>query len=400
MSTIRKIELKDGRETYEIKASRGRKKAPLTMRWEPPQGWSRRAIERELNRVAADFERRVNSGEVISRAEQKELDRLAELERQKIYTVERYAAEVFMPVKEPQMSVNSINNFRGVIKTWINPYIGEMPIDEVSAADIQRIFTVMQEQGKSSATMQKCKVVLNLIFKMAYMQDLIEKNPLDKVIVPKTSKDKKIKAQTVESFNADELKYILSCLKGEPQKWQLYIKILIQTGCRRGEVTALCWRDIDFESGEVVISKSATYDTGKKETIIGSPKSGKSRTVYISDELLQELKAFRVNQAKENCISPFVFTREDGSGDCMHAQTPTRYFQKFGKKYNVNGFHPHKLRHSFASLALVNGVDIVTIAELLGHADPAITLRVYSHSNEIAKQQAASLVRNLLAGNQ
>ena len=77
MSTIRKIELKDGRETYEIKASRGRKKAPLTMRWEPPQGWSRRAIERELNRVAADFERRVNSGEVISRAEQKEIDRLA-----------------------------------------------------------------------------------------------------------------------------------------------------------------------------------------------------------------------------------------------------------------------------------------------------------------------------------
>ena len=114
MATIRKLEHKDGTEFFEIKVSRGRKKAPLTMRWEPPQGWSRRAIERELNRVAADFERRVNSGEVISRAEQKELDRLAELERQKIYTVERFGREIFMPTKAPQMSINSINSFEAL----------------------------------------------------------------------------------------------------------------------------------------------------------------------------------------------------------------------------------------------------------------------------------------------
>lgn len=399
MASHRKIALKDGTEVYEVKASRGRKAAPLTMRWEPPKGWSEKAIQRELAKVEADFERRVNAGEVISRAEQKEREALEEAERQKVFTVQRYGDEVFMPAKKPQMSINSVNGFQGVLNTWIYPNIGGLPINEVRPADVQTIFTVMQEQNKSHSTLQKCKVVLNLLFKMAYLQDLIDKNPMDKVLLPKMTQTEKMKTQTVEAFSADELRYILNCLEQEPEKWRIYIKLLVQTGCRRGEITALCWRDIDFQTGEVNISKSAVYDTGTKETIIGTPKSGKSRKVYISKELLQELKNYRVSKAAENCIAPYIFTREN-SAECMHAQTPTRYFQKFGERYGVKNFHPHKLRHSFASVALTNGADITTVSELLGHADPVITLRVYAHANEESKQKAANLVQELLAGNQ
>lgn len=399
MASHRIITQKDGTEIYEIKVSRGRKKAPLTMRWEPPKGWSKRAIERELAKVSADFERRVNDGEIISRAEQKERELLAEAERQKVFTVRRYGEEVFMPSKKPQMSINSINSFQGVLNTWVYPYIGSVPINEVRTADIQRIFTAEQEQNKSHSTMQKSKTILNLLFKMAYMQDLIDRNPMDKVIIPKKTQAEKMRTETVEAFSADELRFILNCLEHEPQKWRIYIKLLIQTGCRRSEITALCWRDIDFQTGEVIISKSAVYNTGTKETLIGTPKSGKSRKVYISGELLQELKNYRISKAEENFIAPYIFTKEN-SAECMHAQTPTRYFQKFGEKYGIKNFHPHKLRHSFASVALTNGVDVATVSELLGHADPAITLRVYAHANEQSKQKAANLVQELLAGNQ
>jgi len=72
MPSTRKEETKDGRIFYEIIVRRGRDKSALTSRWYPPEGWSRKAIDRELTAVAADFERRCNTGEVISRQEQKD----------------------------------------------------------------------------------------------------------------------------------------------------------------------------------------------------------------------------------------------------------------------------------------------------------------------------------------
>lgn len=399
MATIRKLEHKDGTEFFEIKVSRGRKKAPLTMRWEPPQGWSRRAIERELNRVAADFERRVGNGEILSRAEQKELDRLAELERQKIYTVERFGREIFMPTKAPQMSINSINSFEGTLKTWVYPFIGNLPIDEVRPADIQSIFTAMTEKGRSHSSLQKVKVVIALLFKMAYLQDLIERDPMDKVLLPKMKQEEKMKHQEIQSYTKEEVQYILKCLENEPLKWQIFVKLAINTGARRGEIVALKWSDIDLETGTINISSSATYNPGVEQTIIGTTKNGKSRLAYIDGNLIQALKNYRFKQATESCISPYLFTKE-GTAEPMHAQTPTWFFKRFGEKYGIPNFHPHILRHSFASLAITGGADIASVSELLGHSDKAVTLRMYSHADEESKQRAASLVRNLLAGNQ
>ena len=68
-----------------------------------------------------------------------------------------------------------------------------------------------------------------------------------------------------------------------------------------------------------------------------------------------------------------------------------RFFQKFGKKNGIE-IHAHKLRHSFASLAIVNGSDIASVSEVLGHADKATTLRVYSHADEESKRRAAGIV--------
>lgn len=73
MPSIREKQTKDGRTFYEIQVSRGRSRSRLTSRWYPPEGWSKKAIDRELAKVAAEFERRCDNGEAISRAEQKKL---------------------------------------------------------------------------------------------------------------------------------------------------------------------------------------------------------------------------------------------------------------------------------------------------------------------------------------
>ena len=80
----------------------------------------------------------------------------------------------------------------------------------------------------------------------------------------------------------------------------------------------------------------------------------------------------------------------------MHPQSPTRYFQKFGKRYNVKDFHPHKLRHSSASIAITNGADVVSVSERLGHSDTAVTLRMYAHANEESVRRADQIGRDVL----
>lgn len=74
MPSIRQKETKSGQPFYEIRVSRGRSQSYLTKRWYPPEGWSRKAIDRELTKVAAEFERQCASGEIISREERKEKD--------------------------------------------------------------------------------------------------------------------------------------------------------------------------------------------------------------------------------------------------------------------------------------------------------------------------------------
>lgn len=86
----------------------------------------------------------------------------------------------------------------------------------------------------------------------------------------------------------------------------------------------------------------------------------------------------------------------------MHPQSPTRYMKRFAKRYDVTDLHPHKLRHSFASVAITNGVDVASVSEKLGHSDKAVTLRMYTHADAESVKRAGDIFRNALeaAGNE
>ena len=114
--------------------------------------------------------------------------------------------------------------------------------------------------------------------------------------------------------------------------------------------------------------------------------------------LLALLKQLREKQA-QSCISKWCFTQE-GTAEPMHPQSPTRYFKKFGQRYGVKDFHPHKLRHSSASIAITSGADVVSVSERLGHSDTAVTLRMYAHANEESIRRAGQTVRDALKAQQ
>ena len=152
-----------------------------------------------------------------------------------------------------------------------------------------------------------------------------------------TAQDESDKAYTVQ-----QLAYILQCLENESLKWQTYINLVADTGIRRGEACGLEWSDIDWTKGTITIRRNAQY-TPTAGVYVTSPKNGKSRTVDVGPDVLKLLQQLRLEQAGK-AISRYVFT-QDSSPDIMHPQSPTRYFKKFGQRYGIEDFHPHKLRH-------------------------------------------------------
>ena len=406
MAYSRKKTNKAGAVFYEIEVSRGRGLSPLTTRWYVPAGWSAKAIARELAKQEADFERRVRSGEIQSRAEMKAQQEAAAEAAAKIDTVKQYGEKVFMPSKKLTCSENTREYYQFALDCHIFPAIGSVKLPEVTPAQLSALILSMQEKGYSFSTIKGVYVTLSQLFKMAYMSDLIDRNPADKIQRPRQSKDgEEVKADGYQAFTAEELQYILSCLENEPLPWRAYVRLMLDTGMRRGEVCGLQWQFVDFEHGQITVAGNLCY-TKERGIYLTTPKNGKARTLDIPPDVMQLLRDLEAEQKEEKkkaagkvidikksrskTISPYVF-HQSGAPDPIHPDSPTRYFKKFSDKYGIPDFHPHKLRHSFASLAIINGADVASVSQVLGHSDKATTLRMYTHADQESMKRASSI---------
>ena len=392
MASTRKLNTKDGASFYEISVSRGRGLSRLTSRWYPPAGWSQKAIDRELIKVAAEFERKVKAGEVITRQEEKAQNLQKALEAAQIKTLKQYGESVFMPALAIRCAENTRTSYQGNLDNWIYPALGDFKLPEISAANITALLLSMQAQSKSHSTVIKVYTILQGLFKMAYMADLIDRNPMDKVQRPKPRKDE-VKPQEAEAYTAEEIRHIWNSLSQEPLKWRALVRLLIDTGIRRGECCGLQWKDVDFIKNTITICGNLCY-TPDKGIYLDTPKNGRSRTIDVDPQVIVLLRQLRIEQSKR-AISRFVFT-QDGSTEPMHPQSPARYLQGFAKRYGVVDLHPHKLRHSFASIAITNGADIASVSEKLGHTDKAVTLRMYTHADQDSIKRASQIFRNAI----
>lgn len=392
MPSTRKMTTKSGKVFYEISVSRGRGKSRLTRRWYAPEGWSKKAIERELAAVSAEFERQCDAGEVISRAEQREKASQAAMEAAKILTLRQYGERVFMPAKTVTLSENARENYQSNLDKKIYPALGDLKMPEITPAQISAFLLDFQAQGKAHATVMKLYTILHSLFKMAYLGDMIERNPMDKVERPKPRKDE-VKTSEPSAYTVEEVRKLLDALETEPLKWRALVRLLIDTGIRRGECCALKWQNVDLKTGEIRIAGNLCYTTAKG-VYMDTPKSGRERIVYAGTDTIALLRKLRAEQASK-AVSAYVFTRESDP-EPMHPQSPTRYLRNLSARCGLPDLHPHKLRHTFASIAITNGADVASVSEVLGHSDKAVTLRMYTHADQESMKRAAAITQEAI----
>ena len=129
-------------------------------------------------------------------------------------------------------------------------------------------------------------------------------------------------------------------------------------------------------------------------TYLDTTKNKRNRTIDVDPDVMDLLRQLRLEQSAK-AISPFVFSQGKDPSP-IHPQSPTRYLKNFEKKYGIAHLHPHKLRHSFASVAITHGADVASVSEKLGHSDKAVTLRMYTHADAESMKRASNIFRNAI----
>ena len=320
MPSTRELYTKDGQQYFEIIVSRGRGKPQLTTKWYPQAGWSKKTIDRELTKAAAEFERRCEAGEVITKKEAKELAQRTAQEAAKIKTLKQYCESVFMPDLTVRCSENTRSNYQTYLDNWIYPALGDFKLPEITAIQIEALFTKMQKEKKAHSTVVKVYTILKGVFKKAYKGKNPTENPMLIVDRPRPRKGE-LKKKQPEAYDAKEILYIRECLEKEPLVWKALIYFMSDSGLRRGECCALQWKNLDFKKNTANICGSLGY-TADKGVFHDTPKPDKIWTIDVDPFVMDLLRQLRIEQLKQGVASSYVFTKHK-SAEPIHPQSPT-----------------------------------------------------------------------------
>ena len=163
----------------------------------------------------------------------------------------------------------------------------------------------------------------------------------------------------------------------------------LATGLRRGELLGLKWEDIDFEHGNLRVKRQIARIDGE---VVEAPLKTKNayRTLPLADDTIQVLN----QQRKKTGSSPWVFPSPTGGP--ISPDSVLHMLHRVLKRAGLPRVRFHDLRHTFATLALQNGVDIKTVSGMLGHFSAGFTLDTYAHVTTSAQKEAAKTVGKVL----
>lgn len=262
MPATRKRQRKNGSVYYEISVSRGYGKSAYTMRWDAPEGLSAKTIKARLQQAAYEFEQDCRAGKVKTRGERKEEERQAAmrraLEAKDRMTVQRFCDETFLPDLRLRCSENTAYNYRLQLEKHIYPDIGQIELSEMKSGDINELLRKYQMSSASLSTAIKVYTIVRAVMKMAYKDELIDRNPMDRVDRPRRYKDSGT-PQNPMACTVEELQRLRKALKTEPLLWQTLVRLLIDSGMRVGECVGLLWRNVDFEGNTITVDGTMVY---------------------------------------------------------------------------------------------------------------------------------------------
>ena len=310
------------------------------------------------------------------------------------YTVGQWMDEWFEAYAKVKVRPSSHQTYKGYIENHIKPNIGDIPIEKLTSLQLQKFYRLLltegrvpriesekQPKGLSAKTVRNINQVISSAMDMAVRHKLILTNPTEGCELPK------IEHREMKTLPAEQLGAFLREAK-ESGVYELYYMDLA-TGLRRGELLGLKWEDIDLQNGIIHVRRQvARVDGEVKEMPLKTKNS--YRNISISQDavaMLTEMEAHR--------SSDYVFP--SSTGGLISPDSVNNMLHRVLKRAGLPSIRFHDLRHTFATLALQNGVDIKTVSGILGHFSAGFTLDTYAHVTNSAQKEAARTMGNVLA---
>ena len=279
--------------------------------------------------------------------------------------------------QKEHIKARTYSRYQGLISMHILPALGATNISELGRREIQEFLTQQKKDGnirngeKLSATSANMMLsVLNLAFEYACDMEYIEENPCLRV--------RRTKAETkrVEAFTVEEQRAIESEIARSDDRRLLGVLLCLYTGLRIGELLGLTWDDVDFTKGVIKITKTVYREkdeNGIWQLCVDTPKTKASDRVIPLPEYITNMLR------QDSVIAKTPYIVENKKGERMSIRSYQYLFEKLTERAGVRKLNFHALRHTFATRAIECGMDIKTVADIMGHKNASITLNRYAH---------------------
>lgn len=310
-------------------------------------------------------------------------------------------------VKRNELKPKSFDRLEQTLTLYVYPYIGHLQLQALKSDDVQKMINDMRDAGYSHSTIKKSYEAVNACFKHGMVQKTVVSNPASAVTAP----SKKLYPKKKIHYYTDAEAKLLIAQSQQRYKngKRIYplgsmVPLIINTGLRMGELLALRWEsDIDFGNRTLTVHNNIAYvkdrdaDAKTKHKLIEQDsvktEAGQDRSIPLNQEAYDALLDIRQVTGENE----YVMTTKNGT--IVSPRNVDRIFRRICTAAGLpeeKVYGLHALRHTFATLLLLNGVDIKTVSELLGHSDVSITYNTYIHVIKEQKRKALETIPSVL----
>ncbi len=285
---------------------------------------------------------------------------------------------------------------RSISANVVVPELGRYKLRALTAGHLDAVYAKMTAKGSSAGTVRRVHAVIGAALHQGEKWDLVDRN------VARRASPPPVHAAVVEAPSPEQVQAILVAAEKVEPTLAAMLLLAALTGARRGEMCALRWTDLDADAGTLTIARSVYEPEGGGWAEKGT-KTHQSRTIGLDDLGIEALRRHRASVdalaaqlGLDVLADAFMFSRSPVGAEPIRPDWLTKFTIRMAAKAKVKT-HLHALRHFSATQAIAAGFDPVTVGGRLGHADPSITLRVYSHVLEQRDRDLATSLGRTLA---
>jgi integrase/predicted nucleotidyltransferase len=288
-------------------------------------------------------------------------------------------------VNQPVWAESTRRDYESRIARIESDLIAEMPVARLSVADVERWHARMRKTGVGEAAIRGRHSVLRAALGQALRWEWVASNPASQAVL------RQPKRQPRDAMTADDVRAVIAAAYALDPAAGVALRLAAVAGLRRAELAALRWTDL--VGNELTVDSSATIvrRDGKSWVDDVATKTGNRRVLRLDPTTVDAINDLRADREQ---ISPYLFS------DTIGPTNPDRIGWWWSRAREQSGiarkWRLHDLRHWTATTAITSGHDVRTVAGRLGHANPAMTLRVYAHAVEGADQALASTLASTL----